>query len=178
MRRWIIFAIVAALAAGTFGAVTWLLGVPDPGLECNPADLIGSQIAHAEAFGNWLFLGSFWAAAGVALLVWAALYLQLFHKAVGRLAWMAATLVCMVVGVILAAYWLRSGTAWAFDQRPSCLDEALATASAASYASMSGRILDSPSWQRLVYADLGALVIVASAIGIGMYLTARKIRKH
>jgi hypothetical protein len=123
--------------------------------------------------------------AGVGLLLTLALfYFQIFHWLTAKLAPFVATLLALAVAwgaTVLADYWwMQQAQRWAQRQTPSCLEEALADPSSASYAAWSGEVfrllpgLDAPNWASLLMADAAALATIAVLAGWLMYLLGRR----
>lgn len=176
--RWALFTLVTLLGLGAYAFVTWLLGVPDPGLQCDPQDLFASQAEHAWRYGHWMRTGFAIAAVGAAFGVWLANYLQLFHRFAGRAAWLLASLLALAPWSLAGAIWLSKGKAWAAQQTPSCLEEALAVDAAAQRVSLLGDQLGSARWQGFVYADMAVLMVLAGLVGLSLYLLVRRVRVH
>lgn len=175
MRRWILYLFALAIGGICLLGLPRLIAAPDPGLTCDPESLIQSQIAYAQQFGFWQFQRSAIAASIAFVLVWSALYLQLFHRIVGRFAWLVSLPLTLVIFFLFGSMWLEQGRTWAAEQKPSCLNEALATAAAAPYASILGNLLGSSQWGGFVYVDLLVLLAGAGVFGVATYVLSRRL---
>ena len=145
---------------------------PIPQISCSEP-LFEAKVAESVAVGQWAHTNALHLAAGGLFLTFALFYFQIFHWLTAKWAPFVATLLALAVAwsatVLTNYWWVQQAQRWAERQTPSCLEEALADSSSASYAAWSGELLrrlpglDSPDWTSLLMADAAALAAIAVA---------------
>jgi hypothetical protein len=181
-NRWFwFFLVVAVLLGAAFATRFW--PQPIPQISCSEP-LFEAKVSESVAVGRWAHTNALHLACVGLFLTLALFYFQIFHWLTAKLAPFVATLLALAVAwgatVLTDYWWMQQAQRWAQRQTPSCLEEALADPSSASYAAWSGEVfrllpgLDAPNWASLLMADAAALATIAVLAGWLMYLLGRR----
>lgn len=179
--RWGLFLALVLLALAVLAPLPSLMGVPDPGAQCNPDAVFTDQQAHARAFGQWIFRQLSVLAILTAMAVFGAFYLQIFHYSIGR--WGTMARLGLVSMLAFAAGWQLLGIAerWVLRQRtvdgPSCLLQALNTSASEKAAALSGSWLAAPPdrWILAARVDMVVLLVLGLLAGLAFYSLLRRL---
>jgi hypothetical protein len=172
--RWFLFAVVVVFAIGGIWYLTqFRLNPMDPGVGCDPKNVIAAKKAVVRALAPRIRGGIGLAVLMGAILAYSSLYLQLWHARFRTLGGLLRWLLALVIGVIAARIWMQQAISWAQNRTRSCLEEALSDPSTA-------RLVPFPfpqfhlSWANATHLQAAIAVLGGTLLGLLAYLVARK----
>lgn len=154
---------------------------PQPAVMCDETAIVESQMADVQGLATWVTGDLVRVSVLGAISLATALYLQLGFWVAGRWAVMLTTTTIAVSTYLLAWYRIGRAQAWAAEQVPSCLEEALRDAYVSSHvawAGMPARAAGSQldlHWTTLLRLDAMAFVVLALGIAFLAYRGVRRV---
>lgn len=175
MKRYMWF-VVAILLTVLLGGIWYLwyfkLHPMDPGIGCDPRNVVAAKKAVVKALAPRIRMGILVALFTGAIISFSVYYLQLFHsrKTTGAFwRWFVAG-ICALVVVRLG--WMSKALQWSLSRSRSCLEEALSDPSTARLIPLKVPQFHL-AWTDAVHVQCILAMVLGMLIGFGLYLVAR-----